>query len=98
MASLPPKTFELYGNYPNPFNPSTTIYFQLPCESKVSLNVYDITGRKIDTLINGIMQSGYHDVQFNPNGISSGVYFYRLTADAGANGNYSETRKMIMLK
>ena len=97
-GSLPPKTFELYGNYPNPFNPSTTIYFQLPCESKVSLNVYDITGRKIDTLINGIMQSGYHDVQFNPNGISSGVYFYRLTADAGANGNYSETRKMIMLK
>ena len=97
-GALPPKTFELYGNYPNPFNPSTTIYFQLPCESRVALNIYDIRGRKIDTLIDGMMPSGYHDVQFNPKGIGSGIYLYRLTAETGERGNYSETKKMIVLK
>ncbi|MGD1046317.1 MAG: SMP-30/gluconolactonase/LRE family protein [Bacteroidota bacterium] len=96
--SLPPKTFELYGNYPNPFNPATMIYFQLPYKSQVTLNVYDIRGRKIDTLIDGILQSGYHQVQFNPKGLSSGIYLYRLTAGIGEAGMYSATRKMIVLK
>jgi gluconolactonase len=98
QGSLPPKTFELYGNYPNPFNPATTIYFQLPYESRVTLNVYDIQGRIIDTLIDGTLQSGYHHVQFNPKGICSGIYVYRLTADAGGTEKYSAAKKMIVLK
>jgi gluconolactonase len=98
QGSLPPKTFELYGNYPNPFNPSTTIYFELPYESRVLLNVYDILGRKIDTLIDGTMQSGYHNVQFTPTGIDGGIYLYRLTADAGKIGMYSATKKMLVIK
>ena len=97
-GSLPPKTFELYGNYPNPFNPATTIYFQLPFESRVVLNIYDILGRKTDTLIDGKLQPGYHNVQFNPKDIGSGIYLCRLTADAGEIGMYSATRKMIMVK
>jgi gluconolactonase len=98
QGSLSPKTFELYGNYPNPFNPATTIYFQLPCESRVILNVYDIQGRKIDTLIDGILQTGYHDVQFYPRGTSSGIYLYRLTAEAGGIEIYSATKKMVVIK
>jgi gluconolactonase len=98
QGSLPPKTFELYGNYPNPFNPSTTIYFQLPYESRVIMNVFDVLGRKIDTLIDETLQSGYHNVQFNPKGNSSGIYLCRLTADAGEIGIYSATRKMMVIK
>ncbi len=97
-GSLSPKSFRLYGNYPNPFNPSTTIYFELPYESRVLLNIYDILGRKIDTLIDGTMQSGYHNVQFTPTGIGSGIYLYRLTADAGKIGMYSATKKMLVIK
>jgi gluconolactonase len=98
QGSLPPKTFELYGNYPNPFNPATTIYFQLPYESRVVLNIYDILGRKIDTLIDGTLQSGYHNVQFTPKGISSGIYLCCLTADAGGREWYSATKKMLVIK
>jgi gluconolactonase len=97
-GSQSPKTFELYGNYPNPFNPATTIYFQLPCESHVALNIYDIQGRKIDTLIDNIMQSGYHHVQFNPKNISTGIYLCCLTAESRERGNYSVTKKMVVLK
>jgi gluconolactonase len=98
QGSLPPKTFELCGNYPNPFNPTTTISFQLPYISRVTLNVYDIQGRKIDSLIDGTMQSGYHNVQFNPQGISSGIYLCRLTADTGGRGRYLATTKMLVIK
>ena len=97
-GSLSPKSFKLYGNYPNPFNPSTTIYFELPYASRVLLNIYDILGRKIDTLIDGTMQSGYHNVQFTPTGIGGGIYLYRLTADAGKIGRYSATKKMLVIK
>jgi hypothetical protein len=97
-GSLSPKSFKLYGNYPNPFNPSTTIYFELPYESRVLLNIYDILGRKIDTLIDGTMQSGYHSVQFIPTGIGGGIYLYRLTANAGKTGMYSATKKMLIIK
>ena len=97
-GTVPPSTFELFGNYPNPFNPATTIYFQLPSRSRVALNVYDLLGRKIDTLIDGMLQAGYHDVQFNPRGIGSGIYLYCLTAESAEKGNYSATKKMIILK
>ena len=88
--SLP---FVLNQNYPNPFNPSTTISFTLDRDGYVSLNVYDVTGRVVATILNKTMTAGSYDVGFNASGISSGVYFYKLkTADQ------EMTRKMILLR
>lgn len=71
-------TFALEQNYPNPFNPTTTIPFTLNRPSNVSLVVYDAIGREVATLVNGILNSGRHEVQWNAGDIPSGVYFYRL--------------------
>ena len=88
--SLP---FALNQNYPNPFNPSTTISFTLDRDGFVSLNVYDVAGRVVATVLNKTMTTGSYDVGFNANGLSSGVYFYKLkTADQ------EMTRKMILLR
>jgi hypothetical protein len=88
-----PQDFMLYQNYPNPFNPSTAIKFYLSSDQKVSLKVFDIQGREIETLVNGNFSSGYHEVQWFTGGVSSGVYFCRLQA-----GTFTETRKMIFAK
>ncbi|MFH0734539.1 MAG: aryl-sulfate sulfotransferase [bacterium] len=91
-----PKEFVLNQNYPNPFNPSTTITFGFPTETHVSLKVYDITGREIAIIINDNLTAGYHSVNFNLAAlgkISSGVYFYRLSA-----GNFNQTKQMLLLK
>jgi hypothetical protein len=85
--------FKLMQNYPNPFNPSTTINYQLPMISYVTLKVYDILGREVKTLINGIQQAGTHSVIFNAAGLSSGVYFYRLNS-----ANFVQTKKLIVIK
>lgn len=92
------KTFEMAQNYPNPFNPSTTIRYGLPQASQVQLNVYDLRGQKIVTLIAGQQSAGWHTVQWNGlndsgQQVSTGVYFYRLVA-----GEYVETRKMVVMK
>ena len=97
-SSLTPNTLILFENYPNPFNPATTISFQMPYRSQVSVKVYDIQGRRIDTLVDGILQSGYHRVQFHAQDISSGIYICYITADAGKMGIYSAARKMVVLK
>ena len=89
-----PAGFDLSRNYPNPFNPSTKIDFQIPVDSKVSLVIYDIIGREVKTLINNeFRKADYYTVEFNAAGISSGVYFYRMRA-----GDFREARKMIVLK
>jgi N-acetylneuraminic acid mutarotase len=88
-----PKTFLLEQNYPNPFNPSTTIRYQLPVASEVKLEVYDVLGKKIATLVNERQSAGSYQVVWNASGLSSGTYFYRLQA-----GTFVETKKMIMVK
>ncbi|MCL4549494.1 MAG: T9SS type A sorting domain-containing protein [Bacteroidetes bacterium] len=103
-----PAQFELSQNYPNPFNPATVISYQLPVAGNVSLKVYDMLGREVATLINEYQGAGVHHSQFlaslhshsaSRSGsiinsqLSSGVYFYRLSA-----GAYSSTKKMIVLK
>ncbi len=93
QSSSIPSSFKLSQNYPNPFNPSTIINFSVPFTSHVSLNVYDILGRKIAALINEVKPAGNYKVFFNGSGLSSGVYFYRLQA-----GNYSAVKKLILLK
>lgn len=88
-----PSEFSLSQNYPNPFNPGTTINFDLPVDSKVSIKLFDISGREAATVINEYKTAGYHTVNFNASGLTSGVYFYNLTAE-----NFSATRKMLLVK
>ena len=91
-----PLDFSLNQNYPNPFNPETVIRFTLPESGQTTLHVYDITGRKVATLVDGHLDRGEHRVRFDANaagGITSGVYLYRLTGPGG-----SQTRKMTVIK
>jgi len=88
-----PDDFSLMQNYPNPFNPTTTIVFSLPHSTQVKLVVFDVMGKTIAELVNGNYNAGRHKVNFNANGISSGIYFYRLEA-----GNFSANKKLLLLK
>jgi hypothetical protein len=88
-----PNTFVLDQNYPNPFNPSTSIQFQIPSRELVTLKVYDIMGREVATLANGIRDAGNYTIQWSAAQLSSGVYWYRLTA-----GTFVQTNKMLLLK
>src|SRR5690606_20863138 len=77
-----PEVPTLEGNYPNPFNPRTTIRFALPAATPVTLTVYDALGRQLDVLVHGTLLAGQHEVAFDASALPSGVYLYRL--DAGA--------------
>ena len=88
-----PKTFMLSQNYPNPFNPSTNISYQLPANYFVVLNLYDVLGRKVATLVHERQSAGSHSVKFDATNLPSGVYFYRLEA-----GTYHDTKKLLLLK
>ena len=87
------KEFKLKQNYPNPFNPTTTISYDLPLPSHVLLQVYDMQGREVTRLVNEKLNAGSHTTYWNAAGFASGVYLYRLQA-----GNYTETKKLILLK
>ena len=88
-----PKSVTLYQNYPNPFNPTTIIRYALPKSSLVSITIYDILGREVKTLVDEVKSAGQHNVEFNANTLSSGIYFYTLRA-----GEIVQTHKMILLK
>lgn len=88
-----PTSFKVYNNYPNPFNPTTTIQFSVPYASDLEIAVYDILGRKLTTIVSGYYQQGTFSVQWNAEGYSSGIYYYTLRS-----GNYRETQKMIIQK
>ena len=95
---LTPGDFRLYANYPNPFNPTTTISYDLPSAGHVRLEVFNLLGRKVTTLVDEYQTAGFRKVDWNGQNeagetVSSGVYFYRLTT-----GNYVQTKKMILLK
>lgn len=85
--------FSLDQNFPNPFNPSTTISYDIPKASKVYIAVYDVLGRHVATLVDGKERSGHYQVTFSASGLPSGVYFYRLEA-----GAFSQTRKFVLTK
>jgi hypothetical protein len=93
LAGEIPSAYTLSQNYPNPFNPSTTIKFALPQQSEVKLNVYSLTGELVATLINSEMNSGWHEINFDSKGLTSGVYIYRIQA-----GQFGYSRKMIVMK
>ncbi len=88
-----PSSIVLHPNYPNPFNATTEITFDLPRAMQTSLKVYDVLGREVAELAGGVMNAGSHTVTFDVSALSSGVYFYRLEA-----GEFGETRKMVLLK
>jgi hypothetical protein len=85
--------FKLNQNYPNPFNPFTTILFSLAKKETVKLKIFDITGREIKTLVEGEYDAGEYKVEFNASKLSSGIYFYQITA-----GDFRETKKLQVLK
>jgi len=88
-----PQTASLDQNYPNPFNPHTQIRFNLPASGEVSLNVFDVTGRRIATLVDAQLPAGTHTVRLDGNGLSSGVYIYQLVTQ-----ERSLSRKMTLIK
>jgi hypothetical protein len=88
-----PKEYALAQNYPNPFNASTSIEFALPEASDVELDVYNVLGQKIATLVSDRMEAGVHSVIWDASGVSSGIYFYKLKA-----GDYAEIEAMTLLK
>jgi mannose/cellobiose epimerase-like protein (N-acyl-D-glucosamine 2-epimerase family) len=90
---MTPAVFRLGQNYPNPFNPTTTIQYELPRDHLVTVRVYDLLGREVASLVDGVQTAGTHTVTWNAAGLASGVYLYRLTA-----GGSSVTRTSIVLK
>lgn len=98
VADLPAQ-FSLRQNYPNPFNPATVISWELPAASEVLLEVYNISGQHVATLVNGTQNAGTHQVRFDGSGLSSGIYLYRLQASAtGSGSNTVLVRKMSLVK
>lgn len=93
ISNTLPEKFTLSQNFPNPFNPVTVIQFSIPEASKVRLQVFDAAGRQVETLVNGELNAGSYRAEWNAVKLSSGVYFYTITA-----GNFSETKKMILIK
>ena len=98
IARPAPEEYSLSDAYPNPFNPTTTLSFSVPTEGVVSLNIYDMTGRLVSTLVDGNLEQGYHSIIWNgmdSNGhaVSSGMYIYSLKGEG-----VSITKKMVMMK
>ena len=93
-----PQSFALHANYPNPFNPTTTILYDLPESATVHLVIYDVLGRQVRTLVNDDLTAGYHRAVWDATDdigkpLSAGLYIYRIKA-----GSYSKTMKMVLLK
>lgn len=88
-----PKEFRLFGNYPNPFNPTTKISFSIPVQAQVELEVYDALGRKVAEVVNETLNAGEYEVEFDGSGLASGLYIYKLTS-----GNSTDSKKMMILK
>ena len=88
-----PAKYNLEQNYPNPFNPSTKISYEIAQDSKVSLKIYDMTGKEVVTLVNDFKAAGYYSVDFNASNLASGIYLYKIEA-----GSYSKVLKMALVK
>ncbi|MBS1494676.1 MAG: T9SS type A sorting domain-containing protein [Bacteroidetes bacterium] len=88
-----PGEYKLYNNYPNPFNPSTKIRFDLAKNSTVKINIFDVNGRLVSDLVNSVLAAGTYETDFNASALSSGVYYYRIETNS-----FSDTKKMILVK
>lgn len=90
---LSPDDFQLYQNFPNPFNPATTIRFQLPIAEYVTIRLYGMTGQEIETLVEGDLSAGQHELHWTANNLASGAYIYRMQA-----GKFSDSKRLIYQK
>ena len=98
-----PAEFALAQNYPNPFNPTTNIRFALPVQSRVTMEIYNVLGQKVKTLMQEDRAAGYHVIEWNGTGsenqqLGSGVYFLQLSATGNNGTAFNETKKLLMLK
>ena len=94
-----PTVFALLQNYPNPFNPSTKIRYEVPMSAQVKITIFDILGREVATLVNGIQEPGVHQIEWRALSVSTGVYFYRMEARAlDGNGNFTAVKKLLFVK
>lgn len=96
--SLVPDKYSLSNNYPNPFNPSTTIKFGLPVDANVTMKVFDILGQEVTTLISNTMKAGYHTFNFDASKLMSGMYIYRINAEGIDGSNFTDVKKMLLIK
>jgi endoglucanase len=92
-----PAGFQLDQNFPNPFNPSTTISFAMPAESVVSIDIFDTLGRMVSTVVDAELPAGYHTVTFDGSALASGVYLYRMTAKS-ARFVFTDTKRFMLVK
>ena len=94
-----PKVFDLMQNYPNPFNPSTIIRYDVPSNANVKIIIYDILGREVTTLVNGVQVAGRYNLTWNASGLATGVYIYRMEAQPG-NGaaTFTSVKKLLLMK
>jgi len=97
-SSISPAIFALAQNYPNPFNPSTNITYQIPTDGMVRLEIYNILGKTLATLVNEEKPAGKFAVTFDGSQFTSGIYFYRIDVIARGGKAYSQTNKMILMK
>jgi hypothetical protein len=93
-----PKQFQLSQNHPNPFNPTTTIKFQLPVDANVKIELFNSIGQKVDELFNNDLSGGVHEVTFSASNLSSGIYYYTMNAIGKEGSNFTSTKKMILMK
>ncbi len=93
VSNILPKITKLFSNYPNPFNPTTTISYQIPKAGNVQIKVYDVLGKEVALLVNEQKEPGRYTVQFDASNLPSGLYFYRMQS-----GNFTDVRKMLLMK
>jgi hypothetical protein len=93
LNSLLPTRFELFQNYPNPFNPTTKIKYAIPRQSRVVIEVYNILGQRVSTLVNGEKAPGYYTIDFNASSLGSGFYIYRIETS-----EFTDIKKMMLIK
>jgi hypothetical protein len=93
LTSALPTSFSLEQNFPNPFNPTTTIQFSIPQTSKVDLMVYDALGKEIVSLVRGTRQSGTYQILLDASRLATGIYYYKLTA-----GSFIDIKRMVLIK
>jgi len=98
LKSGAPRSFELLANYPNPFNPTTTITYQLPQASRVSIRVFDVLGRQVAQLLDGNVEAGRHTLRWEASGYASGLYIYRMVARGQHGGEFIQQKKMLLIK
>lgn len=98
MHVAPPSEFALDQNYPNPFNPTTTITYRLPAQMNVRVTVFDVLGRRVATLADGLQEAGTQTLSWDASRLASGLYFYRVVAEGPEGGRLMQNKKMMLIK